>query len=282
MTKLAIIEGNHEGLVGIKNGKIYGAAEGFAACLKSIDNELDIKIVRPHFDNHQLHDDIFSDCDGVVFTGSANYWSADDSEAAPARDVMALAFKKQKPVFGSCYGLQLAVTVLGGRNHANPVKTEFAIARDITINEAGKSHALYQGKPDIFHARCMHRDEVLDLPTGAICLSSNEHSDYQSVVFEKQGIHFWGVQYHPELQFSDIAAYIEKNDVDSFADAKNFAQELSLDVTISDVVADFRTLNKADTHLHQKYKIDETLLDDTIHQQELKNFLHFISQNAAA
>ena len=128
----------------------------------------------------------------------------------------------------------------------------------------------------------MHRDEVLDLPTGAMCLSSNEHSDYQSVVFEKQGIHFWGVQYHPELQFSDIAAYIEKNDVDSFADAKNFAQELSLDVTISDVVADFRTLDRADTHLHQKYKIDETLLDDTIHQQELKNFLHFISQTFAA
>ena len=42
------------------------------------------------------------------------------------------------PVFGSCYGMQLGVAVLGGRLYANPSGLEIAIARDIRLSDAGK------------------------------------------------------------------------------------------------------------------------------------------------
>ncbi|MGC6517536.1 MAG: type 1 glutamine amidotransferase [Candidatus Puniceispirillaceae bacterium] len=280
MTKtIAIIEGNHAGLVRQEKGACFGAAESFAACLSDIKSDLQFTIIRPHFSDHIYHDSLFDECDAVIFTGSANAWSADDKEAEPARRIMALALGSKKPVFGSCYGLQLAVTVLGGANRANPVETEFAIARHITINETGKTHPLYHTKPDRFHARCMHRDEVARLPKGAITLSANDHSDHQAVIYETDEVRFWGVQYHPELRFSDIADYMARNDVKSFADAKRFADRLSVNADLDDIMADFHLLDNPqvttqDYHrLIAKYQLDDSLLSDKTHRCELVNFL---------
>lgn len=273
-THIAIIEGNHKGLVRQKDGAIYGAAEGFADCLSALDEGLCFTIIRPHFDDHIFHDGLIEGCDGVVFTGSANQWSADEAPAAPAREVMALALSSGKPVFGSCYGMQLAVTVLGGENRSNPVATEFAIARDICLTQEGRDHRLYNGKAPRFDARCMHRDEVARLPNGAISLATNAHSQHQAMAYEQEGICFWGVQYHPELQFDDIANYIEKNDVDSFADAKAFAASLSLEADLAEITADFRHLAQhRDDVLAQKYQLTEALVAPDMHRRELVNFL---------
>lgn len=278
MTKhLAIIEGNHHGLVGQKDGALYGAAEGFADTLRACDPTLAFTIIRPHFDDHELHSAIFDGCDGIVFTGSANRWSADEAEAAPARDVMAAALETGRPVFGSCYGLQLAVAVLGGTNQANPTRTEFAIARDITLTEAGAAHPLYQGKPHIFDARCMHRDEIARLPSDAVSLSFNAHSAHQAMVYERGGVQFWGVQYHPELGFQDLANYIRRNDVDSFEDACYFASQLGVLDDISHICADFERLDEAhETALHQAYQLGPTLTDIAVHRRELINFLKLL------
>lgn len=277
MHKLAIIEGNHSGLVGSKDGAIYGAAEGFADCLSSLSEGLRFEVIRPHFEGFEISKNLFDGCDGIVFTGSANAWSADDEDAAPARDVMALALGAGVPVFGSCYGLQLAVAVLGGRNQAHPHETEFAIARDITINQAGQTHPLFAGKSGRFDARCMHRDEVAELPSGAVSLAANAHSAHQAMVYEQGDVRFWGVQYHPELSFADIAAYIEKNDVASFADAKAFAARLSFSADISEITSDFRALDEEQNdQLIAKYHLNETLLNKAHHRTELRNFLAYL------
>ena len=271
---LAIIEGNHEQLVTHNaDGRIFGAAEGFSACLSKLDETLSFTIYRPHFTDFTFQDDMFDKIDGVIFTGSAVNWSADDHQAKPARDVMMHALKCQKPIFGSCYGMQLAVTVLGGQNRAHKQATEFAIARDITINEAGLNHPLYQGKPPIFDAKCMHRDEAAHLPSGALCLSSNEHSHYQSMVYETESEKLWAVQYHPELTFSEIASYIRRNDVESFSDVRRFAENLKLDVDKEEMLSDFERLDKtADSHLRARYRLDNSM-DDENHCRELLNFL---------
>lgn len=271
---IAIIEGNHAGLVRYQDGEIYGAAEGFAACLNALEGDLRFTIIRPHFEDHIFHDALIEGCDGVVFTGSANHWSADEDPAAPAREMMGLALSSGKPVFGSCYGMQLAVAVLGGQNRSNAVATEFAIARDISLTQEGAEHWLYHGKAPRFDARCMHRDEVARLPVGAISLATNDHSRHQAMAYEQEGVCFWGVQYHPELEFDDIANYIEKNDVDSFADAKAFAAGLSLDAELAEITSDFRRLSQqTDDALIAKYRLTEALTDQGKHQTELANFL---------
>lgn len=271
---IAVIEGNHEGLVRQKEGKIYGAAEGFADCLQALDKTLTYRILRPHFDDYAYTDALLDGCDGMVFTGSANSWSADDAPAAPARKLMGLALSTGKPVFGSCYGLQLAVAVLGGKNQSNPIETEFAIARAISLTQEGTHHPLYQGKAPTFDARCMHRDEIAVLPTGAVTLSANDHSQHQAIAYEQGGVRFWGVQYHPELSFGDIARYMELNDVDSFSDAKSFADRLSIAADGREIIADFHQLEEAVLpELQAKYQLGENLIDKTAHRQELANFL---------
>ncbi len=275
---LAIVEGNHQGLVRTIGGRIYGAAEGFADCLKALDEELTFRILRPHFDDYAYAEDVFEGCDGIVFTGSANSWSADEAPAAPARQLMRLALSTGRPVFGSCYGLQLAVAVLGGRNQSNPVETEFAIARAISVNKAGANHPLYKGKAPLFDARCMHRDEIADLPQGAVSLASNDHSQHQAIAYEQDGVRFWGVQYHPELSFGDIARYMALNDVDSFSDAKSFAAKHSVEAdgpdVMAEIMADFHQLDEdMPPELVTKYQLSEALMDKTAHRCELINFL---------
>ena len=274
---LAIIEGNHEQLVTFhQDGKIQGAAEGFAASLTKLDNTLSFTIYRPHFADFTFQDDMFAHVDGVIFTGAAVKWSADDIEAKPARDVMAHALSSHKPIFGSCYGMQLAVTVLGGQNRAHPETTEFAIAREIKINEAGLKHPLYKGKPSIFDAKCMHRDEVAQLPSGAICLSGNAHSQYQSMVYETDSETLWAVQYHPELTFAEIAAYIRRNDVQSFSDVMQFAKMLNIEADKDRILKDLDRLDlHADSELRARYRLDASM-DDENHCRELINFLQQI------
>jgi GMP synthase (glutamine-hydrolysing) len=44
----------------------------------------------------------------------------------------------------------------------------------------------------------VHRDEVQTLPAGAVVLAGNGHSKAQAMVYEQDGVCFWGSQYHPE------------------------------------------------------------------------------------
>ena len=279
---LALIEGNHEQLVQFHDdGSITGAAEGFAAALSKLDDTLSFTIYRPHFADFHFSDAVFEHVDGVVFTGSAVNWSADDREAKPARDVMEHALAQKKPIFGSCYGMQLAVAVLGGQNRAHPDATEFAIARNIQVNETGQTHPLYQGKPVQFDAKCMHRDEVARLPSGAVSLSGNDHSPYQSMVYETESAMLWAVQYHPELTFKEIANYIRHNDVKSFSDVARFAENLGIEPELERITSEFERLDlllesPLDSHdefaLQRRYQLKDTMADEN-HSRELFNFL---------
>ena len=275
--RLAIIEGNHEQLVQFhEDGSITGAAEGFAAALSKLDDTLSFTIYRPHFADFRFSDALFDHVDGVVFTGSAVNWSADDSEAKPARDVMEHALAQKKPIFGSCYGMQLAVAVLGGQNRAHPDATEFAIARDIKVNETGQTHPLYEGKPIQFDTKCMHRDEVVRLPSGALSLSGNEHSPYQSMVYETESAMLWAVQYHPELTFKEIANYIRRNDVESFSDVVRFAENLGIEPELERITLEFERLDSLEeSSLHRRYQLNDTMVDEH-HSRELLNFLNQI------
>lgn len=52
--------------------------------------------------------------DGIVFTGSSVGWNTDDTRAAPLAAVMRDGFAAGVPTLGSCNGMQLAASVLGG------------------------------------------------------------------------------------------------------------------------------------------------------------------------
>ena len=274
---ILIVEGNHEGLVSqTAQGSPYGAAERYGAVLQQLDSALRLVVTRPHFASDPDGPVNWPDIDGVVFTGAGVYWSADASEAAPARQVMEAAFSHHLPVFGSCYGMQLGVAVLGGHMQANPAGPEIAIARDIQIHDTGKSHPLYQHKPHRFDALCMHRDDVLDTGPQLSVLSSNAHCAVQAVAATAPDIRFWGVQYHPELHFRDIAGYLERSDIDGFAKtAGAIGLNAPPDLSSAEIIADFRALDKlgATAPYKERYNLSSGLMRRDIHELELSNWL---------
>ena len=274
---ILIVEGNHEGLVSqTAQGSSFGAAERYGAVLQQLDSALRLVVTRPHFASDPAGPVNWPDIDGVVFTGAGVYWSADASEAAPARQVMEAAFSHHLPVFGSCYGMQLGVAVLGGHMQANPAGPEIAIARDIQIHDTGKSHPLYQHKPHRFDALCMHRDDVLDTGPQLSVLSSNAHCAVQAVAATAPDIRFWGVQYHPELHFRDIAGYLERSDIDGFAKtAGAIGLNAPPDLSSAEIIADFRALDKlgATAPYKERYNLSSGLMRRDIHELELSNWL---------
>jgi len=80
--------------------------------------------------------------DGIVWTGSSlNIYQAD---AAIRRqiDFMKLCFSRPVKIFGSCWGLQVAVVAAGGEVAKNARGREIGIARDIQPTALGRCHPL--------------------------------------------------------------------------------------------------------------------------------------------
>ena len=170
--------------------------QNYASALRACRDDLEITIIAPYDGDDMPALDAL---DGVVFTGSSVEWNTDDPRAEPLARVMKQVFAQGLPTLGSCNGMQLAASILGGTSDVSPNGREDGLAKDITLTAAGRSHPFLKGRQDGYAAPCVHRDEVRRLPDGAVLLSGNAHSGVQAMAYEQDGIRFWGVQYHPEI-----------------------------------------------------------------------------------
>lgn len=207
MPSILIVESNTPDLVAVGQS----AAAGFVRTIGDLTLEATLSIVSPY--SETVSEDAFDGVDGVIFTGSGVSWSTEASQAQPLRDMMERVFAKGLPAYGSCNGLQLAATVLGGGVGASSNGTETGIARDMRLTEAGRVHPMMVGRQDGYTAPCIHRDEVQRLPDGAVLLAGNTHSPVQVMVYNHGGVCFWGVQYHPELSAEDIASILRRKEI---------------------------------------------------------------------
>jgi GMP synthase (glutamine-hydrolysing) len=187
----------------------YDSGVGYARVLHRVDPSLRIDIVATA-DGAVLPAGVgLEHYDGVTMTGSAlNIYNG----GAPVTRQIELAkavFAAGVPFFGSCWGLQVAVTAAGGEVRANPRGREFGFARRILLTDAGREHRLFAGKPVVFEAPTIHRDEIASLPAGAATLAINDFG-IQAASFTYGRGTFWGVQYHPEYDYRDIAAAAER------------------------------------------------------------------------
>jgi GMP synthase (glutamine-hydrolysing) len=146
----------------------------------------------------------WTDYAGFVVTGSALH--AYDAEFAVTNQIELLKQAAQAglPVFGSCWGLQIAAIAAGGEVAFNPRGREVGFARKILLNEAGAAHPMFKGKAPVFDAPCIHYDEVIRLPEGATLLASNAHSEIQAAVIPLANSEVWAVQYHPEFDLAQL------------------------------------------------------------------------------
>ena len=270
--RILVIDGNevatrtrHMAVGGTSSG------EGYAATLKRLKPDLECDIVRPADEEPKLPEGVaLKDYNGAVITGSAlNVYSRETAVQRQIELVKAV-FEAQVPTFGSCWGLQVGVTVAGGTVVRNPRGREFGFGRRIMLTPAGRDHAMFQGKPEVFDAPTVHVDTVESLPPSSTPLAHNDMGLQAAEIRLKSGATFWGVQYHPEYSVAEIAAM-----------ARRYGEVLIRDGLVKDqaeldqLSADLVALNDdpENARLAWRFGIGPSVTDAGLRLAELRNWL---------
>jgi GMP synthase (glutamine-hydrolysing) len=247
------------------------SGEGYAQVLQSLHEGLLCDIVRPADEPVRLPPGMSLDSyAGVAVTGSAlNIYDAGvhiERQIELARAV----FSAGVPFFGSCWGLQLAVTAADGVVIANPRGREFGFGRRIALNAAGRSHPMFAGKPDVFEAITVHRDAIGRLPPDSQELARNEMGLQAAEIRCGRGV-FWGVQYHPEYSFNEIAATALRYRPTLIGEGL-FRDEAEL----AGYVEELRALQvqPQDPRLTWRHGLGMAMSDPVIRLAEIRNWLH--------
>ena len=215
-----------------------------------------------------------SDFHGVMIPGSPLHIYDPTPSVSRQIDFARAAFAAGVPVWGSCWGLQLATVALGGSVRRNPRGREIPIARAITVTEAGRAHPLLASRPAVFDALCSHLDEIETLPPNSQVLAANELSAIQAISTKTPcGGGFLGTQYHPEHTLAVSAALIEIRATELVEEG--FGAEPSEIVAIA---ADYRALDAEPTRrdLIWRYGIASEIMDPIRRTTEIGNWLRTI------
>ena len=200
--RILVIDGNVAEIRARQEAALgYDSGVGYSRVLRRMDASLRIDIVLAADGAAEFPAGVgLDDYDGVTMTGSALNIYNGGPPVTRQIDLAKAVFAAGVPFFGSCWGLQVAVTAAGGEVHANPQGREFGFARRILLTDAGREHPLFAGKPAVFEAPTVHRDSIAVLPGGAAILARNDFG-VQATAFTFGRGTFWGVQYHPEYDY---------------------------------------------------------------------------------
>jgi len=247
----------------------YDSGQGYARVLRRLDDSLVVDIVTTA-DGAALPPGAgIASYDGVTMTGSAlNIYNGGDPVVRQIELAKAV-FAAGVPFFGSCWGLQVAVTAAGGEVRANPRGREFGFARRVVLSDAGREHPLFAGKPVVFEAPTVHRDEIAALPAGATLLATNDYG-VQAAAFTHGRGTFWGVQYHPEYDYLDIAAVAERYG-ETLVTEGMFRDSAALNEFASELRA--LKAQPADSTLLWKHGLGPAVRDETLRLLEIRNWL---------
>ncbi|NQV95844.1 MAG: type 1 glutamine amidotransferase [Sphingomonadales bacterium] len=209
---------------------------------------------------------------GICWTGSNLFFSETDHVVQRHIEWCQKFFEAGIPQIGSCWGVQLAAVAAGGKCASNPKGREFGIGRKIMLTEAGRSHSMYAGKNSVFDGFESHADIVTELPEGATLLAGNIFTPVQALDVKYINGTFWAFQYHPEYDFSEIAALalvrqdglIEQGSFKDRSAVVEFAEEMNA-LQIDPLRLDIKW----------KWGIDNNLADPEFRTREVKNWVHY-------
>ena len=243
--------------------------EGYAQVLLQLEAAA-CDIVRPaDAEVHFAHGASLADYDGAVITGSALNVYEGGAHIERQIDLARAVLAGATPLFGSCWGMQVAVAAAGGRVRANPLGREFGFARRIELSASGRQHPMFTGKPAVFEAVTVHRDDVDELPAGSVVLASNEMG-VQAVELRVGPGTLWAVQYHPEYSYAEIAATTLRY-ADVLLGEALFASRAELEQFVAEL-----QLLMHDPHnrrLAWKHGLGPAMQDERLKLAELRNWL---------
>ena len=272
--RLLVIEGNSPATMA-EHLAVGGvpASQGYANLLRELLPMAQVDVWYPADVTAQLPaGQALEGYDGIAITGSSLHVYNGGPEVTRQIDLVRSALGTGTPVFGSCWGLQIITTAIGGAVRKNPKGREIGFGRGIRLTEAGRKHPMYVGKLDVFNAPTVHLDEVETLPAGATVLSSNAVSQVQAVEFRTPASTAWGVQYHPEYPLRELAAIVRRIGTrligEGFfadeADMKEFARDL-----------DALDRDPACKRLSWRHGISQNVLDKKLRVSEVANWVEY-------
>ena len=184
-----------------------------------------------------------------------------------------LAFETGTPQFGSCWGIQMAAFVAGGKIEPHKDGREMGVGRNLCLTTEGESHPMMKGKPKVFTAFMSHDDYVSELPVGAICLAGNNWCGIQAAVVDYKASTFWAVQYHPEYDLHELARLIVARE------EKLMKQGFFRDVAgLRAYVEKLESLHADPTRKDLRWElgIGDELIDARIREVEFSNFVEVV------
>lgn len=197
----------------IKTGKTvqtaYAKAGDFEKwIIDAMQAEADDFIVAEVFKGEKLPAD--QDLCGVVITGSPAMVTDRLDWSEYTAEWLRQAVLRKLPILGICYGHQLLAHALGGRVDYHPKGRE--IGTTVVSPLAGsKEDILFASITEPFTAHVSHMQSVMELPSSAIVLASNEFDSFHAVRFSD---YCWGLQFHPEFEELAMCSYIEERQQD--------------------------------------------------------------------
>ncbi len=148
----------------------------------------------------------FEAFDAAFFAGSPIQMHENTPEVRGAARFMRSVFEAGLPSFGSCAGLQIAAVAAGGTVRPRETEIEAGFTRGVVATDLGRDHPMLCGRPGAWDALTMHSAIVDRLPPGGSILAHTKDVPVEAAEIRSGWGIFWGVQYHPELALSEIAA----------------------------------------------------------------------------
>lgn len=279
MLRLLVADGNSQ--AGRRRiAEMAGAtpSESYAGVLRAIAPDAVVDICTPADADGAVPKTLDS-YDGVAITGSALNIYQRETESLRQIDFVREVFARGVPMFGSCWGLQLAAVAAGGDVELNPNGREVGFARKIALTEAGRAHPMHAGRAVMFDAPAIHSDTVTRLPQGAIVTAGNDISEVQAAEIRFSRGVFWGVQYHPEYRLHDVAAVIRRYGQNLVA-AGFFADQADLDRYVADLSALDADRRRRD--IAWRLGLGSDIVDEKVRWTELLNWIASLKRRPTA
>ena len=270
MLRLLVVEGNTPaGRRRIAESAGATPAESYAGVLRAIAPDAIVDICTPA-DGDGTTPQPLDSYDGVAITGSSLNIYQRDIASLRQIDFVREVFTRGIPMFGSCWGLQLATVAAGGAVGLNPAGREVAFARKIALTPAGCNHPMHARRDAVFDAPAIHSDIVTQLPQGSIITAHNAMSEIQAAEIRLGRGVFWGVQYHPEYGLHDIAAVIRRYG-ETLVNEGFFADVAELDRYASDLST--LAANQRRRDIAWRLGFGDDIMKESVRQTELSNWI---------
>ena len=138
---------------------------------------------------------------GLIFSGGPSTVTSKKFQSVPKE-----IFKKNIPILGICYGLQLIAKLFGGKIKSSKKKREFGRAFLFKNQSSLLTKNYLNIKKSVWMS---HEDSVVKLPKNFITIASTKNS--KNTIIENVKKKIYGVQFHPEVTHTDNGKQIFKN-----------------------------------------------------------------------